>query len=58
MRDHTAPGYLIVDPRFPGDIARHVLHNDGHLGPYVAPPLPFPSAPTKREHHEQNQRRA
>lgn len=54
MRNHDAPGYLIVDSRFPGDIAKHVLHDDGHLGPYVVPPMPLPSAPTKREPHEQN----
>lgn len=48
MRNHTAPGYLIVDSRFPGDISKHVLHDDGHLGPYVVPPMPFQPAPTKR----------
>ena len=59
MRNHTAPGYLIVDSRFPGDISKHVLHDDGHLGPYVAPrPLTATPAPPERNRHEQNPIRA
>ena len=56
MRDHTPPGYLLIDWRFPGDITKHVLHDDGHIGPYTPPPIPSPLP--ERTSDEQNPIRA